>query len=165
MGTLAHPAIVISGVVVHEAGSLITEYPGESTSTNFSIYNPMGNQFKGTLDLDRLRTFIRMAAVQPLIIVRFFIDPLNLAIYYMLFSCRFIHLISFKPRSNKGERYLDPLIRVFENLLGAINFQNFWGVCNIESISTFISILGFRVVCATCGRQVQRPEFRLARSK
>ena len=32
----------------------------------------MGNQFKGTLDLNRLRTFIRMAAVQPLIIVRFF---------------------------------------------------------------------------------------------
>ena len=83
----------------------------------------------------------------------------------MLFPCHFIHLISFKPRSNKGKRYLDPLIRVFENLLGAINFQNFWGVCNVESISTFISILGFRVVCATYGRQVQCPEFRLARSK
>ena len=38
-------------------------------------------------------------------------------------------------------------------------------LCNVESISTFISILGFRVVCATCGRQVQRPEFILARSK
>ena len=37
--------------------------------------------------------------------------------------------------------------------------------CNVESISTFISILGFRVVCATCGRQVQHPEFTLARSK
>ena len=58
MGTLAHPAIVIFGVVVYKAGSLITEYPGESTSTNFSIYNPMGNQFKGTLDLNRLWTFI-----------------------------------------------------------------------------------------------------------
>ena len=58
MGTLAHLAIVILGVVVHEAGSLITEYPGESTSTNFTIYNPMGNQFKGTLDLNRLQTFI-----------------------------------------------------------------------------------------------------------
>ena len=77
MGTLAHPAIVILGVVVYEAGSLITEYPGESTSTNFSIYNPMGNQFKGTLDLDRLRTFIRMAAVQLLIIVRFFFRSLE----------------------------------------------------------------------------------------
>ena len=80
MGTLTHPAIVILGVVVYEAGSLITEYPGESTSTNFTIYNPMGNQFKGTLDLNRLRTFIRMAAVQPLIIVRFGTDPLNLAV-------------------------------------------------------------------------------------
>ena len=79
MGTLAHLAIVILGVVVYEAGSLITEYPGESTSTNFTIYNPMGNQFKGTLDLDRLQTFIRMAAVQPLTIVRFGTDPLNLA--------------------------------------------------------------------------------------
>ena len=79
MGTLAHPAIVILGVVVYEAGSLITEYPGESTSTNFSIYNPMGNQFNGTLDLNRLRTFIRMAAVEPLIIVRFCTGPLNLA--------------------------------------------------------------------------------------
>ena len=79
MGTLAHPAIVILGVLVHEAGSLITEYPGESTSTNFTIYNPMGNQFKGTLDLNRLRTFIRMAAVQLLTIVRFGTDPLNLA--------------------------------------------------------------------------------------
>ena len=58
MGTLAHPAIVILGVVVYEAGSLITEYPGESTLTNFTIYNPMGNKFKGTLDLNRLRTFI-----------------------------------------------------------------------------------------------------------
>ena len=29
----------------------------------------------------------------------------------------------------------------------------------------FLSILGFRVVCATCGRQIQHPEFRLARSK
>ena len=38
-------------------------------------------------------------------------------------------------------------------------------LCNVESISTFIFILGFRVVCATCGRQVQRPEFILARSK
>ena len=38
----------------------------------------MGNQFKGTLDLNRMRTFIQMAAVQPLIIVRFFTDPLNL---------------------------------------------------------------------------------------
>ena len=72
MGTLAHPAIVILGVVVYEAGSLIMEYPGESTSTNFPIYNPTGNQFKGTLNLDRLQTFIWMAAVQPLIIVRFF---------------------------------------------------------------------------------------------
>ena len=79
MGTLAHPAIVILGVVVYEAGSLITEYPGESTSTNFSIYNPGGNQFKGTLDSNRLQTFIRMAAVQPLIIVRFCMGPLNLA--------------------------------------------------------------------------------------
>ena len=79
MDTLTHPAIVTLGVVVHEAGSLITEYPGESTSTNFSIYNPVGNQFKGTLDLDRLRTFIRMAAVQPLTIVRFGTDPFNLA--------------------------------------------------------------------------------------
>ena len=79
MGTLTHLAIVILGVVVYEAGSLITEYPGESTSTNFTIYNPMGNQFKGTLDLNRLRTFIRMAAVQPLTIVRFGTDPLNLA--------------------------------------------------------------------------------------
>ena len=77
MGTLADPAIVILGVVVYEAGSLITEYPGESTSTNFSIYNPMGNQFKGTLDLNRLQTFIRMAAVQPLIIVRFFYRSLE----------------------------------------------------------------------------------------
>ena len=80
MGTLAHPVIVILGVVVYEAGSLITEYPGESTSTNFTIYNPVGNQFKGTLDLDRLQTFIRMAAVQLLIIVRFCMDPLNLAV-------------------------------------------------------------------------------------
>ena len=40
----------------------------------------MGNQFKGTLDLDRLRTFIQMAAVQPLTIVRFGTDPLNLAV-------------------------------------------------------------------------------------
>ena len=95
MGTLAHLAIVISGVVVYEAGSLITEYPGESTLTNFSIYNPMGNKFKGTLDLNRLQTFIRMAAVQPLIIVRLFLDPLNLAMYYMLFSCHFIHLVKF----------------------------------------------------------------------
>ena len=79
MGTLAHLAIVILGVVVYEAGSFITEYPGESTSTIFTIYNPMGNQFKGTLDLGRLRTFIRMAAVQPLTIVRFGTDPLNLA--------------------------------------------------------------------------------------
>ena len=80
MGTLAHPVIVILGVVVYEAGSLITEYPGESTLTNFTIYNPVGNQFKGTLDLNRLQTFIRMAAVQPLIIVRFCTDPLNLAV-------------------------------------------------------------------------------------
>ena len=80
MGTLTHLAIVILGVVVYEAGSLITEYPGESTSTNFTIYNPMGNQFKGTLDLNRLRTFIRMAAVQPLIILRFYTDPLKLAV-------------------------------------------------------------------------------------
>ena len=80
MDTLAHPVIVILGVVIYEAGSLITEYPGESTSTNFTIYNPMGNQFKGTLDLDRLQTFIRMAAVQPLTIVRFGTDPLNLAV-------------------------------------------------------------------------------------
>ena len=80
MGTLAHPAIVILGVVVYEAESLITEYPGESTSTNFTIYNPVGNQFKGTQDLNRLQTFIRMAAVQPLIIVRFCTDPLNLAV-------------------------------------------------------------------------------------
>ena len=80
MGTLAHPAIVILGVAVYEAGSLITEYPGESTLTNFTIYNPVGNQFKGTLDLNRLRTFIRMAVVQPLIIVRFCTDPLNLAV-------------------------------------------------------------------------------------
>ena len=29
----------------------------------------------------------------------------------------------------------------------------------------FISILVFRVMCATCGRQVQCPEFILARSK
>ena len=79
MGTLAHLVIVILGVVVYEAGSLITEYPGESTSTNFTIYNPIGNQFKGTLDLDRLRTFIRMAAVQLLTIVRFGTDPLKLA--------------------------------------------------------------------------------------
>ena len=79
MATLIHLAIVILGVVVYEAGSLITEYPGESTSTNFTIYNPVGNQFKGTLDLNRLWTFIRMAAVQPLIIVRFYTDPLNLA--------------------------------------------------------------------------------------
>ena len=28
--------------------------------------------------------------------------------------------------------YLDPLVRAFKNLLGAINFQNFWGVCNIK---------------------------------
>ena len=95
MATLAHPAIVISGVVVYEAGSLITEYPSESTSINFSTYNPMGNQFKGTLDLNRLRTFIQIAAVQPLIIVRFFLDPLNLAMYYMLFSCQFIHHVKF----------------------------------------------------------------------
>ena len=80
MGTLAHPAIVILGVVVYEAGSLITEYPGESTLANFTVYNPMGNQFKGTLDLNRLRTFIRMAAVQLLTIVRFGADPLNLAL-------------------------------------------------------------------------------------
>ena len=80
MGTLAHPAIVILGVVVNEAGSLITEYPGESTSTNFTIYNPVGNQFKGTLDLIRPRTFIRMVAVQPLTIVRFNTAPLNLAV-------------------------------------------------------------------------------------
>ena len=80
MGTLAHLAIVILGVVVHEAGSLITEYPGESTLTNFTIYNPMGNQFKGILDLNRLRTFIRMAAVQPLTIIRFNMAPLNLAV-------------------------------------------------------------------------------------
>ena len=79
MGTLAHPVIVILGVVVYEAGSLIMEYPGESTSTNFTICNPMGNQFKGTLDLNRLWTFIQMAAVQPLTIVRFGTDPLNLA--------------------------------------------------------------------------------------
>ena len=57
MGTLAHPAIVILGVVVYEAGSLITEYPGESTLTNFSIYNPMGNQFKGTLDFEQTVDF------------------------------------------------------------------------------------------------------------
>ena len=104
MGTLAHLAIVILGVVVYGAGSLIMEYPGESTSTNFSIYNPLDNQFKGTLDLNRLQAFIRMAAVQPLIIVRFFVtDPLNLAMYNMLFSCHFIHLICFKPRSNRGK--------------------------------------------------------------
>ena len=80
MGTLTHPVIVILGVVVYGAGSLITEYPGESPSTNFTIYNPVGNQFKGTLDLNRLQTFIRMAAVQPSIIVRFDTDPLNLAV-------------------------------------------------------------------------------------
>ena len=80
MGTLAHLAIVILGVVVYEAGSLIMEYPGESTLTNFTIYNPVGNQLKGTLDLNRLQTFIRMAAVQPLIIVRFCTEPLNLAV-------------------------------------------------------------------------------------
>ena len=80
MGTLTHPVVVILGVVVSEAGSLITEYPGESTSTNFSIYNPLGNQFKGTWDLDRLWTFIRMAVVQPIVIVRFYKGPLNLAL-------------------------------------------------------------------------------------
>ena len=80
MGTLAHPAVVILGVVVYEAGSLITEYPGESTLTNFTIYNPVGNQFKGTLDLNRLWTFLQMAVVQPLIIVRFCTDLLNLAV-------------------------------------------------------------------------------------
>ena len=86
MGTLAHPAIVILGVVVYEAGSLITEYPGESTSTNFTIYNPMGNQFKGTLDLNRLQTFIQMAAVQPLIIVRFFYRSLESGhVLYVIF--------------------------------------------------------------------------------
>ena len=79
MGTLAHPVIVILGVVVYKVGSLIKEYPGESTSTNFTIYNPMGDQFKGTLDLNRLRTFIQMAAVQPFIIIRFCTAPLNLA--------------------------------------------------------------------------------------
>ena len=80
MGTLTHPAIVILGVVVYEVGSLITEYPGESTSTNFTIYNPVGNQFRGTLDLNRLQTFTQMAAVQLSIIVRFGTDPLNLAV-------------------------------------------------------------------------------------
>ena len=105
MGALAHPVIVILGVVVYEAGSLITEYPGESTSTNCPTYNPLGNQFKGTLDLNRLWTFIRMAAVQLLIIIRFFFtDPLNLAMYYMLFAGHFIHLINFKPKGLIGEK-------------------------------------------------------------
>ena len=85
----------------------------------------------------------------------------------MLFSCHFIHLISFKPRSNKGKRYLDPLVRVFENLLGAINFQNFWGVCNAETLrlalSSFLSVLGFKVLCAICGRWIQHPGAHLAR--
>ena len=57
MGTLAHPAIVILGVAVYEAGSLIMEYSGESTSTNFTIYNPVGNQFKGTLDFEQTADF------------------------------------------------------------------------------------------------------------
>ena len=57
MGTLTHPVIVILGVVVYEAESLITEYPGESTSTNFTIYNPMGNQFKGTLGFEQTTDF------------------------------------------------------------------------------------------------------------
>ena len=38
-------------------------------------------------------------------------------------------------------------------------------LCNVETFNVSLSILGFRVVCATCGRQVQHPEFRLARSK
>ena len=37
--------------------------------------------------------------------------------------------------------------------------------CNVGAFNVPFSILGFRVVCATCGRQVQHPEFRLARSK
>ena len=86
----------------------------------------------------------------------------------MLFSCHFIHFNSLNPWSNRGKKYMDPLVRVFENLLGAINFQNFWGVCNIGAFNVqriFLSILGFRVMCAIYGRQIQHPEFRLARSK
>ena len=61
----------------------------------------MGNQFKGTLDLNRLRTFIRMAAVQPSTIVRFYSGPLNLAMYYMLFPYHFLFIL-FYPGSSRG---------------------------------------------------------------
>ena len=84
----------------------------------------------------------------------------------MSFSCHFIHLISFKSRSNKGKRYLDPLVRVFENLLGAINFQNFWGVCNAETLRLALfsfSVLGFKIQCAIYGRRIQHPGAHLAR--
>ena len=61
---------------------------------------------------------------------------------------------------------LDPLVRVFKNLLGAINFQNFWGVCNVGAFNVqriFLSVLGFRVVCAIYGRQIQHPGIQIGK--
>ena len=52
------------------------------------------------------------------------------------------------------------------HIQGPMNqFQFCINTCNVGAFNVSLSILGFRVVCATCGRQVQHPEFRLARSK
>ena len=40
----------------------------------------------------------------------------------------------FKNKGLIGGKVSEFTVRVFENLLGAINFQNFWGVCNVEGI-------------------------------
>ena len=50
----------------------------------------------------------------------------------MLLSYHFIHIL--KTKGLIGGKVSEFIVKVFENLLGAINFQNFWGVCNVEGI-------------------------------
>ena len=52
----------------------------------------------------------------------------------MLFSYHFIHFLN---QGLIGGRVSEFIVRAFENLLGAINFQNFWRVCNVEDIQRF----------------------------
>ena len=56
----------------------------------------------------------------------------------MLWSYHFIH--SVLNQGLIGGKVSGSIVRAFENLLGAINFQNFWGVCNVEGIQRLFSI-------------------------
>ena len=80
----------------------------------------------------------------------------------MLFSYHFIH--SVLNQGLIGEKVSESIVRVFENLLGAINFQNFWGVCNVEGIQRVVSILGFRTCVPLVADRSNVLKFRLARS-